>query len=95
MIRAAGASSKDIANSCRIKCGRWRSVYLIEPLIQLFVLQSYPCRILSIPILQSFLNDYGLIWVGDGESSDSTDSEQPMSADSGLQQPGNSLPLHV
>ncbi|XP_031708771.1 UBX domain-containing protein 11 [Anarrhichthys ocellatus] len=27
--------------------------------------------------MDSFLNDYGLIWVGDGESSDSAESEQP------------------
>lgn len=34
-------------------------------------------------ILQSFLNDYGLMWVGDVESSDSAEVEQP-----GLWNPG-------
>ncbi|XP_035528926.1 UBX domain-containing protein 11 [Morone saxatilis] len=44
-------------------------------------LQSQVCE------MESFLNDYGLIWVGDGESSDSAESEQPHNAERGLWQP--------
>ncbi|XP_029306803.1 UBX domain-containing protein 11 isoform X2 [Cottoperca gobio] len=36
---------------------------------------------------QSFLNDYGLIWVGAAESSDSAESEQPRNLERGLWQP--------
>ncbi|XP_074510246.1 UBX domain-containing protein 11 [Sebastes fasciatus] len=37
--------------------------------------------------MDSFLNDYGLIWVGDGESSESTESEQQRNLERGLGQP--------
>uniref|UniRef100_A0A3B4UXL2 UBX domain-containing protein 11 n=1 Tax=Seriola dumerili TaxID=41447 RepID=A0A3B4UXL2_SERDU len=37
---------------------------------------------------ESFLNDYGLLWVGDGETSDSEDCEQTYSSGRGLWQPG-------
>ncbi|XP_039660948.1 UBX domain-containing protein 11 isoform X2 [Perca fluviatilis] len=40
---------------------------------------------------QSFLNDYGLIWVGDGESSDSAEREQPRNLERGLWQPDGSV----
>ncbi|KAF3691733.1 UBX domain-containing protein 11 Socius UBX domain-containing protein 5 [Channa argus] len=41
---------------------------------------------------KSFLNDYGLIWVGDGQSSDSNDVEQPAhNLERGLWQPGTSV----
>ncbi|KAI3360428.1 hypothetical protein L3Q82_002330 [Scortum barcoo] len=40
--------------------------------------------------MESFLNDYGLIWVGDGESSDSAESEQPHNSERGLRQPDTS-----
>lgn len=46
------------------------------------------CSFLPIPVLQSFLNDYGLIWVGDGESSDSAESQPAHNAERGLWQPG-------
>ncbi|XP_022609244.1 UBX domain-containing protein 11 isoform X3 [Seriola dumerili] len=38
--------------------------------------------------MESFLNDYGLLWVGDGETSDSEDCEQTYSSGRGLWQPG-------
>ncbi|XP_026225692.1 UBX domain-containing protein 11 isoform X2 [Anabas testudineus] len=41
--------------------------------------------------MESFLNDYGLIWVGDGESSDSAESQPPHNAERGLWQPGTSV----
>ncbi|XP_067366475.1 UBX domain-containing protein 11 isoform X2 [Channa argus] len=42
--------------------------------------------------MESFLNDYGLIWVGDGQSSDSNDVEQPAhNLERGLWQPGTSV----
>ncbi|XP_034083657.1 UBX domain-containing protein 11 isoform X1 [Gymnodraco acuticeps] len=41
--------------------------------------------------MDSFLNDYGLIWVGDGESSDSAESEQPHNLERGLWQPDTSV----
>ncbi|KAK2844350.1 hypothetical protein Q5P01_011009 [Channa striata] len=41
--------------------------------------------------MERFLNDYGLIWVGDGQSSDSTDSEQPQNLEKGLWKPGTSV----
>ncbi|XP_063735596.1 UBX domain-containing protein 11 isoform X2 [Eleginops maclovinus] len=41
--------------------------------------------------MDSFLNDYGLIWVGDSESSDSAKSEQPHNLERGLWQPDTSV----
>nr|XP_046254403.1 LOW QUALITY PROTEIN: UBX domain-containing protein 11 [Scatophagus argus] len=38
--------------------------------------------------MENFLNDYGLIWVGDGGGSDSDESEQPHNIERGLCQPG-------
>ncbi|XP_023275544.1 UBX domain-containing protein 11 isoform X5 [Seriola lalandi dorsalis] len=38
--------------------------------------------------MESFLNDYGLLWVGDGETSDSEDCAQTYSSGRGLWQPG-------
>ena len=40
-------------------------------------------------VLQSFLSDYGLIWVGDGASGDSAESDQAQSAGRGHLQPGS------
>ncbi|XP_030249362.1 UBX domain-containing protein 11 [Sparus aurata] len=37
--------------------------------------------------MESFLSDYGLIWVGDGESGDSAESNKPQSVGRGLRQP--------
>ncbi|KAG8010196.1 UBX domain-containing protein 11 [Nibea albiflora] len=37
--------------------------------------------------MESFLNDYGLMWVGDGESSDSAESEQPLNMERSLSRP--------
>lgn len=47
-----------------------------------------PYWILLVPVLQNFLDDYGLIWVGDGETSDSAECEQTHSLGRGLWQPG-------
>ncbi|XP_059194372.1 UBX domain-containing protein 11 [Centropristis striata] len=41
--------------------------------------------------MESFLNDYGMIWVGDEESRDSAESEQPRSSERGLWQPDESV----
>ncbi|XP_031154646.1 UBX domain-containing protein 11 isoform X2 [Sander lucioperca] len=41
--------------------------------------------------MDSFLNDYGLIWVGEGESSDSAEREQPRNLERGLWQPDGSV----
>ncbi|XP_071326276.1 UBX domain-containing protein 11 isoform X2 [Trachinotus anak] len=40
--------------------------------------------------MESFLNDYGLIWVGEGETSDSAEFERTHSLGRGLWQPGTS-----
>ncbi|XP_018541817.1 UBX domain-containing protein 11 [Lates calcarifer] len=40
--------------------------------------------------MENFLDDYGLIWVGDGETSDSAECEQTHSSGRGLWQPGTS-----
>ncbi|XP_032374315.1 UBX domain-containing protein 11 isoform X2 [Etheostoma spectabile] len=40
--------------------------------------------------MNSFLHDYGLIWVGDEESSDSAEREQPRNSERGLWQPDGS-----
>ncbi|XP_073341544.1 UBX domain-containing protein 11 [Pagrus major] len=44
--------------------------------------------------MESFLSDYGLIWVGDGESSDSAESDQPQSVERGLLQPVRSFSMN-
>ncbi|XP_044062978.1 UBX domain-containing protein 11 [Siniperca chuatsi] len=45
--------------------------------------------------MESFLNDYGLMWVGDGESSDSAESEQPHDLERGLWQPDASVVRNI
>ncbi|XP_070767989.1 UBX domain-containing protein 11 [Enoplosus armatus] len=41
--------------------------------------------------MEIFLNDYGLIWVGDGEGGDSAEREQPRNFERGLWQPDASV----
>ncbi|KAF0045240.1 hypothetical protein F2P81_001769 [Scophthalmus maximus] len=50
------------------------------------------CRLLQNQVheMESFLNDYGLIWVGDGETSDPAECEQTHISGRGLSQPGTS-----
>lgn len=58
---------------------------MIKPFIWGFKLQFATLNVL-IPTSQGFLNDYGLIWVGDSEGGDSAESDRPHDAERG--QPG-------